>query len=156
MLATFPVIIIFAIFFGRYIRKLSKERQNELASTNVIVEETLQSIVVVKAFTNEIFEALRYKKSVDNIVNISLKFAKIRGLFIVFIITFLFGAISFVLYQGALMVENGEMPVGDLVMFITITAMIGGAIGSLGDFYTQILKAIGASERIMDILQKRF
>ncbi|MCH2044998.1 MAG: ATP-binding cassette domain-containing protein [Saprospiraceae bacterium] len=154
MLATLPVVILIALVFGRYIRRLSRERQDQLAKTNTIIEETLQAISVVKAFTNEWFEHKRYGKSVDGVVNISLRFARIRGLFVIFIITALFGAMFFVLWSGATMVQSGEMEAGDLVTFITITAVVGGALASLGDFYTQILKAIGASERIIEILEK--
>lgn len=153
MLATFPVVILFAIVFGRYIRKYAKKRQDYLADTSVILEETLQAISIVKAFTNEWYERLRYGRSVDQVVDISLKYARVRGLFIVFIITVLFGAMFFVLWSGARMVESGTIRPGDLVTFITITAIVGGALASLGDFYTQMLRAIGASERIMTILE---
>ncbi len=154
MLATFPIIVIFAIFFGRYIRRFSKKRQDELAATNVIIEETLQSISAVKAFTNELFETVRYGNSIDRLVVISLKFGRLRGAFVAFIISVLFGVIFFVLWQGAIMVQKGQMSSGDLVSFIALTAIIGGSLGSLGDLYTQLLRAIGASERIMDILDE--
>ena len=153
MLFTFPVVIICAIIFGKFIRKLSKERQDEMAKVNVILEETLQGISVVKAFNNEIYETKRYNSALDKVVDISMRFARIKGVFIVFVITVLFGAMFFVLWSGAKLVQSGEMQSGDLITFITITAFIGGAIASLGDFYTQILKAIGASERIMEIIE---
>lgn len=153
MVSTFPVVIILALFFGRYIRKLSRERQDKLAETSTILEETLQAISVVKSFTNEWWERQRYGKSVTDVVGISLRFARIRGLFIVFIITALFGAMFFVLWWGATMVESGQLQSGELVTFITLTAIIGGAVASLGDFYTQMLRAIGASERIMELLE---
>lgn len=153
MLATFPVIVILAMVFGRYIRKLSKERQDQLATTNTIVEETFQSFAIVKAFANEWYETIRYGKSVDKIVNISLNFAKIRGLFFAFIITFLFGGIFFILWRGALMVEAGTMEAGDLFTFIIFTGVIGGAIASFGNLYTTIASAVGATERIQDILE---
>jgi ABC-type multidrug transport system fused ATPase/permease subunit len=152
MLSTFPVVILIALFFGRYIRKLSRNRQDKLAYTSTIIEETLQAISVVKAFTNEWFERKRYAASVEEVVHISLRFAQIRGLFIVFIITALFGAMFFVLWWGATLVQSGDMAPGELVTFITLTAIIGGAVASLGDFYTQILRAVGASERIMELL----
>lgn len=153
MLATFPVIVILAMVFGRYIRKLSKERQDQLATTNTIVEETFQSFAIVKAFANEWYETIRYGKSVDKIVSISLNFAKIRGLFFAFIITFLFGGIFFILWRGALMVEAGTMEAGDLFTFIIFTGVIGGAIASFGNLYTTIASAVGATERIQDILE---
>ncbi len=153
MLATFPVVVVVAFFFGRYIRKLSKKRQDQLAGTNVIVEETFQNFSVVKSFTNEWLETVRYGKSVDEVVKTSLKFAKIRGVFFIFIITVLFGAIFFILWQGAMLVEKGVMEVGDLFSFILYTGLIGGAIGSLGNLYTALTGALGATERIQEILE---
>lgn len=152
MICTFPVVILIALFFGKYVRKLSKQRQDALAETSTILEETLQAISVVKSFTNEWYEQIRYGRKVHDVVDISLKFARVRGLFIVFIITALFGAMFFVLWWGATLVQDGSMQAGQLVTFITLTAVIGGAIASLGDFYTQMLRAVGASERIMELL----
>lgn len=154
MMGTFPVVLVIALVFGRHIRKLSKQRQDQLAETSTILEETLQAISVVKAFTNEWWERRRYGKAVDQVVQTSLRFARIRGLFIVFIITALFGAMFFVLWWGASLVEAGAMQSGELVTFITLTAIIGGAVASLGDFYTQVLRAVGASERIMELLER--
>ena len=138
MLLTFPIIVILAMVFGRYMRKLSKKRQDQLAITNVIVEETFQSFSAVKAFANEWYESKRYGKSVDKIVKISLSFARIRGLFFIFIITFLFGGIFFILWRGAIMVQQGEMGAGDLFTFIIYTGVLGGAIASFGSLYTSL------------------
>ncbi len=154
MLSTFPVMVIIALIFGRYIRKLSKERQDELATGNVIVEETLQAIKVVKAFTNEWFEVLRYKKSLDKSVMVSLRTAKLRAVFVAFIISTLFGGIVLVLWYGARLVTSGELSIGQLTSFIIYTAFIGGAVGGLGDLYSQIQKTIGSSERIIEILNE--
>lgn len=153
MLLTFPAIVIVAMFFGRYIRKLSKNRQDELAKTNTVVEEAFQSFSVVKAFVNEWYESARYSKSVDEIVKVSLQFARVRGIFFIFVITILFGGIFFILWRGALMVQDGTMEAGDLFTFIIYTGIIGGAIASFGSLYTQISGAIGATERIMEILE---
>lgn len=152
MLSTFPIIVLAAIFFGRKIRSFSKTRQDELANTNVIIEETLTSIASVKAFTNEWYESMRYGSAIDKVVKTSMKFGQMRGAFIAFIIAVLFGAMFFVLWQGALLVQAGGMTAGSLITFIVITAVIGGSIGSIGDFYTQMLRGISAAERIMDIL----
>lgn len=152
MLLTFPVIVVIAMVFGKYIRKLSKNRQDHLAETNTIVEECLQSFYVVKSYANEWYESLRYRKSIDSVVGISLSFAKIRGLFFIFIITVLFGGMFFILWRGAIMVQNGEMEAGDLFSFIIYTAILGGAIASFGNLYTSVLQALGATERIREIL----
>lgn len=154
MLATFPVLVVAAMIFGKFIRKLSKKTQDELASANVIVEETLQSINIVKAFTSEIIEVLRYKKSMERVVKIALKSATYRGAFISFIIFAMFGGIVAVMWYGATLVQSGEMSVGDLLSFVLYTTFIGGSIAGLGDLYGQIQKAIGASERVMEILNE--
>lgn len=152
MLFVIPVVVVLAMVFGRYIRKLSKRRQDQLAKTNTIVEETLQNFSIVKAFANELFESKRYASSVDEMVKISLSFAKVRGLFFAFIIFLLFGSILFILWQGAFMVQRGEMEAGSLLSFVIYTVMIGGAIASLGNLYTTIASALGATERVKEIL----
>lgn len=154
MLLTFPVIVISSIFFGRYVRKLSKARQDSLASTNIIVEESLQSFQNVKSFTNEGYEVDRYSKSIGTMLDLSMRYAKIRGVFFIFIITVLFGGLFFILWRGAQLVEQGEMAVGDLFSFIIYTGIIGGAIAGLGNLYTAIAGAIGATERIQEILDR--
>ena len=162
MLVTFPVIVIGAMVFGRWVRKLSKQRQDKLANTNTILDETLQSIHAVKAFTNELFESQRYGKSNAEVVQVSMRYAKGRAVFAVFIITMLFGALFFVILYGMNMVQmDAALPVGtpgkftggDLIAFITYTAVIGGSIASLGNFYTELVGAVGATERIREILK---
>jgi ABC-type multidrug transport system fused ATPase/permease subunit len=154
MLATFPVIVVGAMFFGRFVRNLSKSRQKSLANTNTVVEETLQNVQTVKAFTNETLEYNRYKLEMSNVVTTSLKLAKYRAIFASFIIIVLFGVIFFILWFGATMVQNQQMTIGQLVSFISYTAIIGGAIGSLGNFYTEIVAAMGGTERIREILKE--
>ncbi len=155
MLATFPVAIVVAMIFGRYIRKLSKKAQDELATANVIVEETLQSINVVKAFTNESLEVNRYGNALSNVVSAALKAGRFRGGFVSFIIFALFGGIVGVVWYGATLVQSGEMPLAELMTFIIYTAFIGGSIGGLGDMYAQIQKTLGASERLLEILDEK-
>ena len=153
MLGTFPLVVFAAMYFGKHIRKFTKERQDELAQTNVVVEETMQNIRTVKAFTNEWFELKRYASHLNKVVNLALKAATMRGLFASFIVFVMFGALFFIMWQAALMVENGTLVKGDLVNFIIFTGIIGGAIASLGTFYTELITALGAGERIVDILQ---
>ncbi|MBP6184614.1 MAG: ATP-binding cassette domain-containing protein [Saprospiraceae bacterium] len=152
MFATFPVIVLLALFIGKHIRTLSRSRQEELGRSNVILDETLQSIQVVKTFTNEWFEVARYRKVNQSVVKLAMKLGLQRAMFVAFIIAVLFGVIFYVLWKGALMVQAGTMSPGDLVAFIAITAIIGGSMGGLADLYTQLLRSIGASERVMDIL----
>jgi len=152
MLLTFPIIVVGGFFFGKYIRNLSKQKQKQLAESNIIVSETSQSIQTVKSFTNEKFESNRYRKSLDILVEIALKFAAGRASFSVFIVTVLFGALFFIIWQGAVMLEAGTITAGELVSFVFYTGIIGASIASLGNFVTELLGAIGATERLMEIL----
>lgn len=154
MLLTFPLLVLAALFFGKFIRKLSKRTQDQLATSNVIVEETLQSIAVVKSFTNEVFEVLRYKKSLQDVVRTAIHASRYRGLFISFSIVALFGGIVAVSWYGARLVQSGESTVGDLFSFVLYTSFIGGSIAGLADIYSQMQRSIGASERILEILDQ--
>ncbi len=155
MLASIPIVVLVAMFFGRHVRKISKKRQDQIADSNTIAEEVLQNFQIVKSFTNEYLESIRYSKSITEVVRISIRYARWRGVFFMFIITLLFGGIFFVLWQGAMMVESGDMKLGDLFSFIMYTGMIGGAIASLGTLVTQLIGAIGATDRVFEILDQK-
>ncbi len=154
MLLTFPLLVIGALIFGRFIRKLSKKTQDQLASSNIIVEETMQSIAVVKSFTNELIEVARYRKSLLDVVNTAIYAARYRGLFISFTILALFGGIVAVIWYGGTLVQSGEITVGKLLSFVLYTTFIGASIAGLGDIYSQIQRSIGASERMLEILDQ--
>ncbi len=152
MLATFPLIVVGAMVFGRFIRKMAKDRQAQIADTNIILNETMMAINAVKAFTNEWFEVSRFSKANQKSVVTSMKFAAWRAIFATFIVVVLFGALFFVLWQGATMLQSGEITAGELIMFFTYTAIIGGSIAGLGNFYTELVGAVGATERVREIL----
>lgn len=154
MLGTFPVLVLLAFVFGKKIKKLSKATQDEIAKTNIIVEETLQAINVVKAFTNEMFEIGRYNRALSKAVRFALRGAYFRGAFVSFIIIGLFGGIILVLWFGASLVENGELTIGQLVQFIIYTTFIGASVGGLGDMYGKVQSSLGAADRILEILDE--
>jgi len=152
MLATFPFVIILAMFFGKKIRKLSKERQSELAESNSQLGETIQNIQVVKSFASESYENKKYRSSISDVVSIAISYAKARAWFSFFIMTIFFGAICFIIYMGATLLKSGDMTAGELLSFVSYTGLIGGSIAGLGSFTTELFVAIGATERIRNIL----
>ncbi len=154
MLITFPFVVVATYFFGRYIRVLSKDVQTRLAEANTVVEETLQSILVVKGFTNERLESGRYGSLMSAVVKLSLRSATIRGGFITFMIVGLFGGIMLVVWYGGGLVERGEIQLADLMSFLFYTAFIGASLNGLGDIYAQLQRSIGASERLLEILKE--
>jgi ABC-type multidrug transport system fused ATPase/permease subunit len=152
MLITIPVLVVSALVFGKYIRKLSRKTQDKLANANVVVEESLHSIAMVKAFTNEVFELNRYTRAISEVVQVAIQSSRYRGLFISFIIFALFGGIVAVGWFGASLVQSGQLTVGELFSFIFYTSFIGFSIAGLGDIYTQLQRSVGASERVLEIL----
>jgi ABC-type multidrug transport system fused ATPase/permease subunit len=159
MLATFPPLVLLAFLFGRSIRKFAKQTQDELAKTNVIVEETMQGINSVKAFTSEQHEVNRYGAGLNRTVQFALKSSIYRGAFVSFIIVAIFGGIFLVLWRGATYVElpasdPRHLAMGDLVSFILYTMFIGASVGGLGEMYGKIQSSLGASERILEILEE--
>ena len=152
MLLTIPLVVGIAGLFARTIRKLSKKRQEHLAESNSILGETIQGIQVVKAFANEDLEMTKYDGTIQKTVKVALKYARARAWFSFFILTVFFGAICFIIYMGARMLESGAMTAGELLSFVTMTSLIGGSIAGLGSFTTELFGSIGATERIKEIL----
>ena len=151
MLATLPVVMLVAVFFGRYIRKLSKQVQDRIAESNVIVEETLQGIQNVKAFSNEAYESGRYGTSIGSARSLALKSIRWRGAFVSFIIFCMFGVVVFLVYRAALLKDAGLMTVGEITSFVAFSIMIGASIAGIPEQVTSLLKAVGATERLMDL-----
>jgi len=154
MLATLPVLAIVAVFFGRFVRKLSKQAQDESASSNTIIEESLMGISNVKAFTNELFTIGKYKGAIQNIRDLNVKSGLWRGFFASFVIIFIMGAIVFIVWQGVLLTQGPkpEMAPKDFYTFMMFTIMMGASFGSLPELYANIQKAIGATENLMEII----
>lgn len=155
MLATLPALAIFAVSFGRYVRKLSKKAQNQVADSQTIVEETLIGIITVKAFTGEKFESQRYAKVTDDLIRTGMKNALIRGIFASTLIVFLFGSIVAIVWFGSNLVAKGEITGGNLFQFFLLSVFMAGSVGGLADTYSQLQKAIGATENLLDILDEK-
>lgn len=157
MLATVPVMAIIAVFFGRFIKKLSKQAQDYTAETNSIIEEALTGIANVKSFTNEIFILNRFKKSTQEIRNLNVKSGLWRGAFVSFLIFCMFGAIIFIMWQGLLMTQGPypELSSKNFFSFVMFTVMIGASIGAVPELYASIQKSIGATENLMTIIQQK-
>lgn len=155
MLCTLPVIVIVAVIFGRKLRTYAKEVQDVVAKSNTIVEETLQAISTVKSFTNELFEINRYNKKTDKIAQLSIELGKIRALFASFIIFGIFGSIVAVIWYGTILIQDNLMSIGDLFSFVLYSVFIAASIGGIAELYASIQKAIGATEKLLEIQNEK-
>jgi ABC-type multidrug transport system fused ATPase/permease subunit len=154
MLSVVPLVAIAAVIFGRFIRKYSKRVQDAVAESQVIVEETLQGISNVKAFANEWYEIARYKGKIHEVVGIAVKGGQYRGYFASFIIFCLFGSVVAVVWYGVTLSIAGEMSVGQLISFVLYSTFVGASFGGIAELYAQIQRAIGATERVFELLEE--
>jgi ATP-binding cassette subfamily B protein len=154
LLLSLPVLTVAAVVFGRKTRKISREAQDRLAYTATIVEETLQGIVNVKAFANEGYELNRYHEGLGRFLTSTLRAARLRSAFIAFIIFAMFGGIVLVLWSGARLLQQGEITFGDLTRFGLYTTFVAGAMGQFAELYSQLQKAIGATQRVRELLRE--
>ena len=155
MLAIIPAIVLMVFFFGRFIRKYSKQMQKEVAESNTIVEETLQGIRSVKTFTNEFLEMRRYRERTLEIANLGMKGGRYRGAFYSFVILGLFGALVAVIWKGSGLLAEGIIDSGELFAFVLYSGFIGGNIGGLASVITRIQRFIGATEDLFEIFDVR-
>jgi ABC-type multidrug transport system fused ATPase/permease subunit len=153
MLAVVPIIAVLAVVFGMRIRKMARKTQDQLAESGTIVQETFQGISMVKAFTGEFYEISRYVKSVSAVVHTAIANARYRGAFVSFMIFSVFGAIAFVMWYGATMIQSGQLTIGSLTMFVIFSMLVGGTFAGFADMFSQLQKTLGATQSIREILR---
>jgi len=154
MLAILPVLVLLAVVFGRWIRKVARAAQDELADAQTIVEETLQAIGSVKAYANEDYETRRFAGKMRSVVKLALRGALFRAAFTSFVILGLFGSIVAVIWFGALMVRDGSLSIGSLTSFVLYSTFVGAALGGFAELFAQLQRTLGATERVLDLFDE--
>lgn len=150
MLAILPLMSVAAVFFGRFIRRFSKQVQEKAAVSNTVVQETLNGIVTVKAFANEFYEMRRYRESTNDAARIGIKGGKYRGAFSSFVIFGVYGALVAVIWKGVII----GLDTGQLFSFVLYSVFIGNSIAGLAEIYTSLQKSMGATEHLFEILDE--
>ena len=147
-----PAVTVAAIYFGRKIRRLSRDIQDRLADTTAVAEEALASVRVVKAFARSEHEVERYTTSVEDLfetarqkVIASATFSSVVGLLF-------FSALVAIFWYGGMEVLAGRLTAGDLVAFIFYAFNIARSVGGLSRLYATFNSAAGASERLFELL----
>ena len=153
MLAVVPPMALLAFFTGRAVRRYSKKVQSYIAESNTIVEETLQGIQNVKAFTNELFEINRYREKTDEVARAGIKGGKYQAA-LSFIVLGFFIAMGLVIWRGAILIAKGEMEAGQLFSFVIYSGFIAGNIAGMASVYTRLQRTIGAAEKLLLLLDE--
>lgn len=154
MIGTLPVVMILIAIFGSRIRKLTKKAQDNLAASQVVVDESLQSIVSVKAFANELHEIARYNTNLGNFLTTALRAAVPRASFITFIILSFSIALTLVVWFALRMVSHNELPLDKLSQFGVFSIMVTMSAAQFPELLTSLQRALGATERVREILKE--
>lgn len=150
-----PPITVVAILYGRKIRKYSKGLQDKIAESSIIVSEALTGITSVKAFTNESLEIGKYDTVTTDIRKFGIKYGVMRGSFFAFIITCIFGSIFFILYKMLLLINTGELSTENFGKFMMLSLFVAGSLGGLPEQLASIQRALGATDRVFDIIDDK-
>ena len=152
MLLVIPMTILPIVLLGRRVRTMSRTSQDRIANVGSIVAETLGAIKVVQAFTQEPREAARFGAAVEDAFAAAKRRITVRAGMTAMVITLIFGAITLVLWEGALDVVSGKMTGGTITAFVLAAAITAGAFGALTEVYGDVMRAAGASGRIQELL----
>ena len=141
-----------SVMLGRRVRKLSRASQDRVADSSALASEVLNAISVVQSYTAEKSEGERFGQSTTQAVKTAVNRAKARSLLVGFIIMASSAALLWGLYQGTLAVQNATMSAGELSQTVVYIILLASAFAVLGEVYGDILRAAGASERLMELL----
>jgi subfamily B ATP-binding cassette protein MsbA len=148
-----PIVVGSGFYFGRRLKRMTTGVQDKVAEATAVAEEALSQIRTVQSFVQEPAERERYGERVLASVKAALVRAEVRGLFFGILTFTTFGGIVFVLWQGGLLVLDGKLSPGALVSFLLYTVFIAAAIGALASFFSSYQEAVGAAERVFELLE---
>jgi ATP-binding cassette subfamily B protein len=146
-----PVVIVPLILVGRKLRKLSRLAQDRIADTSGLAGETLNAIQTVQAFTLERLHSERYGDAVETSFDVSIRRTRARALLTALGTMAVFGAVTFVLWQGAHRVLAGEMTGGELSQFLMYAVFVAVSAASLSEMWGEVQRAAGAMERLIEL-----
>lgn len=152
-LAVVPLVVGSAMVFGKRLKKMTTGVQDELAEATATAEEAFSQIRVVQGFAQERREAERYGDRIASVVRAALHRARVRASFFGMITFTTFAGVTAVLWMGGRLVLAGELTPGSLVSFLLYTVSIAAAIGALATFFSAYQEAVGAAERVFELVE---
>jgi ATP-binding cassette subfamily B protein len=152
VLGILVLVVLPSVYFGRRVRKLSRASQDRVADSSAIAAEVLGEIPVVQAYVQEDREAQRFERSTQEAFDTARKRTRVRAMLVAFMITATFGALLWGLYQGTQAVIAGRISAGHLGQTVVFVIIFVGAVAVLSEVYGDLLRAAGATERLMELL----
>ena len=155
VLGILVLVVLPSVWFGRRVRKLSRASQDRVADSSAIAAEVLNAIPVVQSYTAERREAHRFSASTQSAFLTAVRRSKARAVLVAFIIIATSAALLWGLFQGTQAVMRGDISAGHLSQTIVYVIILASATAVLGEIYGDLLRAAGASERLMELLHNR-
>ncbi|KQU83959.1 ABC transporter [Variovorax sp. Root318D1] len=152
VLGILVLVVLPSMWIGRRVRKLSRASQDRVADSSAIAAEVLNAIPVVQSYTAESREAGRFNTSTENAFRTAVRRTKARSVLVAFIIIATSAALLWGLYQGTQAVLRGDITAGHLGQTVVYVAILASATAVLGEVYGDLLRAAGATERLMELL----
>ena len=148
-------VVLPSLYFGRRVRRLSRASQDRVADSSAIAAEVLNAVPVVQSYTQERRESARFAASTEHAFEVARRRTLVRSYLVAFIISATFGALLWGLYQGTQAVMNGDITAGHLGQTIVFVIILVGSVAVLSEVYGDLLRAAGATERLMELLAVR-
>jgi ATP-binding cassette subfamily B protein len=155
VLGILVLVVLPALYFGRRVRSLSRASQDRVADTSAIAAEVLNAVPVVQSYTQEHAEAARYASATENAFDTAKRRARVRAVLVAFLISATFGALLWGLYQGTQAVMAGQLSAGALGQTVVLVILLVSSVAVLAEVYGDVLRAAGATERLMELLATR-
>ena len=152
MLFVGPLIIMPMLYFGRRVRRLSRSSQDALAEASARASESLRAIETIQAFTREPEERDRFRAAVEDTFKVSMRRIRVRAMLTASLFSFILAGLIAVLWYGAVQVQNGTITPGTMTQFVMFAFIAVSGVGLLTETYAEVMRAAGATERLMEIL----
>ncbi len=155
VLGVLTLVVLPAIFAGRKIKRLSRDSQDRVADSSAMASEVLNAIALVQSYTAEAREALRFGQATEKAFSTSVRRARMRAALVAFLISGIASGLLWVLYQGTQAVVEGRISAGHMGQTVVYVILLISSTAALSEIYGEVLRAAGATERLIELLQTR-
>jgi ATP-binding cassette subfamily B protein len=155
VLGTLVLVVVPSLWLGQRVRKLSRASQDRVADSSAIAAEVLNAVPIVQGYVQESREAQRFQTATENAFQTARRRTRLRSFLVAFMITATFGALLWGLYQGTQAVLAGKASAGHLAQTVVYVTLLLGSVAVLSEVYGEMLRAAGATERLMELLATR-
>jgi ATP-binding cassette subfamily B protein len=148
-----PLVIGPIMFFGRKVRRLSRDSQDEIANVGAYVGESIQQIKTVQAYNHQQHDRSMFTRHVETAFGVALDRIRMRAFLITIVMTLVFAALAVMIWVGGQDVISGTMSAGELTAFVAYAVLVASAVGAISQVISELQRAAGALERLMELLE---